>query len=231
MLLQSFAGRDILEAAKAGRTLTPEQAASLRAGFLAAFFAAAAGMTIGQMGHPLLVGLLGQRFIVPAEKAPAPAVEPGSLADAEVDRIPAIDKVPERTRVTALFVIFGIVIVFWMIFHQNGSTLTYWADKNTDWQSSPTLLKIIQVMTLGQIDVHDISGVISSAINPFWIIVLSIPLVRFWGFLNARGLEPSTPAKIGIGMLLTCGSFLILYLAAKSGGDTGKVSPWWLVSA
>ena len=32
----------------------------------------------------------------------------------------------------ALIVIYLIVIVFWMVFHQNGSTLTYSADKNTD---------------------------------------------------------------------------------------------------
>src|SRR5262249_48828408 len=44
-----------------------------------------------------------------------------------------IDAIPDRTRVAALIVIFLIVIVFWMVFHQNGSTLTYWADDNTAW--------------------------------------------------------------------------------------------------
>src|SRR5262245_29947852 len=36
----------------------------------------------------------------------------------------AIDLVPESRRILALIVIFGIAIVFWMVFHQNGSTLT-----------------------------------------------------------------------------------------------------------
>jgi hypothetical protein len=79
----------------------------------------------------------------------------------------------------ALIVIFAIVIVFWMVFHQNGSTLTYWADDNTAW---------------------NVSGTISNSINPFWIVVLTFPLVWFWGWLDKRGKEPSTPTKMAIGM-------------------------------
>jgi proton-dependent oligopeptide transporter, POT family len=108
----------------------------------------------------------------------------------------AIDLVPDWKRVGALIVIFAIVIVFWMAFHQNGSTLTYWADDNTAW---------------------DVSGTISNAINPFWIISLTFPLVWFWKWLDSKGKEPSTPTKIAMGMFLTSLSFLILYFAAKSG--------------
>ena len=46
-LLQWIAGGEVLEAAKSGKALTVDQAASLRSGFLAAFYAAAFGMTIG----------------------------------------------------------------------------------------------------------------------------------------------------------------------------------------
>jgi POT family proton-dependent oligopeptide transporter len=51
----------------------------------------------------------------------------------------------------------------------------------------------------------------------------------FWKKLSERGMEPSTPAKIMIGMTLTGVSFFIMYLAAKAGGDYGKVSPLWLL--
>ena len=60
----------------------------------------------------------------------------------------------ERRRIVALIVIFLIVIVFWMVFHQNGSTLTYWANDNTDW---------------------NVSGTISNAINPFWVVYADLP--------------------------------------------------------
>jgi dipeptide/tripeptide permease len=104
--------------------------------------------------------------------------------------------VPDWKRIMALIVIFLIVIVFWMVFHQNGSTLTYWADDNTAWT---------------------VSGTISNSINPFWIIVLTFPLVWFWGFLDKRGKEPSTPTKMAIGMTLTGLSFFVLYFAALQG--------------
>ncbi|MBA3692452.1 MAG: hypothetical protein H0W77_03280, partial [Acidobacteria bacterium] len=113
--------------------------------------------------------------------------------NARQDRMNAV---PDWKRILALIVIFAIVIVFWMVFHQNGSTLTYWADDNTAW---------------------NVSGTISNSINPFWIIALTFPLVWFWGLLAKRGLEPSTPTKMAIGMMLTGLSFFILYFAATQG--------------
>jgi POT family proton-dependent oligopeptide transporter len=49
--------------------------------------------------------------------------------------------------------------------------------------------------------------------------------------MGTRGWEPSTPAKMALGMLLTCISFLILCAGGLLGGDTGRVSPWWIISA
>ena len=85
----------------------------------------------------------------------------------------------------ALIVIFLIVIVFWMIFHQNSLTLTFWAEDHTRW----TFIKA--------------GGILSNAINPLYIILLSLPLAAFWSWLDKRGLEPSTPTKMMFGMILT----------------------------
>jgi proton-dependent oligopeptide transporter, POT family len=105
----------------------------------------------------------------------------------------AMEAVPEWKRITALIVVYIIAIVFWMVFHQNGSTLTYWADDNTDWE---------------------VTGIISNAINPFWVVTLTFPLVWLWHWLDKRGLEPSTPTKMAFGMFLCAASFGVLYLAA-----------------
>jgi POT family proton-dependent oligopeptide transporter len=198
-------------------------------GFRAAFFAAGVGMTIGT-----LIFSFCYRFLSQAEtKKPVTDAQPVELAE---DIMPApepraIDSVPEWQRITALLVIYAIVIVFWMAFHQNGSTMTYWANDNTDWKASTVTPILIQIFTLNLIDGSDVSGVISNAINPFWIIVLSIPLVRFWRWLNSKGLEPSTPTKIAFGMLLTSAAFLILAIGGFMGGNTGRVSPWWIIGA
>jgi POT family proton-dependent oligopeptide transporter len=129
-----------------------------------------------------------------------------------------IDAVPTPQRIGALIVIYLIVIVFWMVFHQNGSTLTYWANENTRW---------------------NVTGIISNAINPMWVVLLTFPLVAVWRALDRRGREPSTPVKMLFGMLATSLAFLVMFLAARHGeglaapGDIYgyKVSPVWLVGA
>lgn len=150
--------------------------------------------------------------------------------DAGARRASAIDAISDTKRIVALIVIFAIVVVFWMAFHQNGATWTYWANDNTDWGASSVVPVIIAIFTLGLIDGSDVSGVISNAINPFFVIVLTFPLIWFWGWLDKKGKEPSTPTKMAIGMLLVAVAYLIMYQGAISGGNTGKVSPWWLIS-
>lgn len=109
--------------------------------------------------------------------------------------------VPEGKRIMALIVVFAIVIVFWMVFHQNGSTITYFADDNTEWA---------------------VSGTLSNSINAIWILILTFPLVAFWGFLSRRGKEPSTPTKMAIGMTLTGLSFLVLGYGAYIGEQSTR---------
>ncbi|HET9533461.1 MAG TPA: peptide MFS transporter [Blastocatellia bacterium] len=147
-----------------------------------------------------------------------PTTPGGMFAPNAVAPVNPIDTVPEWKRIGALIVVFLIVIVFWMVFHQNGSTLTYWADKNTDWE---------------------VSGTISNAINPFWVVTLTFPLVWFWKWLDGKGKEPSTPTKMAFGMTLTGLSFFVLYIAARIGeaSVTGsdpyafKVSPAWIITS
>ena len=136
-----------------------------------------------------------------------------------------MEAVPERNRIIALIVIFAVVIIFWMVFHQNASTLTYFARDNTDWTM---LFPPEKAATTG--------GIISNSINPFWVITLTFPLVFIWRRLDEKGLEPSTPTKMAIGMTLTGLSFFVLFVAARLGEATAppgepyafRVSPLWL---
>jgi POT family proton-dependent oligopeptide transporter len=130
--------------------------------------------------------------------------------------------VPDWKRVGALLVIFLIVIVFWMVFHQNGTTITYWANENTNWK---------------------VTGIISNSINPGWVILLTFPVITFWRWLDKKGMEPSTPTKMVFGMVLTAAAFLVFFAAAKIGEASlapganayalgaYKMSPLWLLGA
>lgn len=75
--------------------------------------------------------------------------------------------------------------------------------------------------------------------NPMFIVLLTPLVVGFFGFLNRRGKEPSSPGKIGIGMMLTAAAFMIMMVASLGlpgvyslGEATSSitVSPFWLIS-
>ncbi len=181
-----------------------------RFGYHPAFFMGALGMVIS-----VAILWFFKRHVEAADRPGLKA--PSSSAAVAVDLPPKgvsrqnpIDLVPDSRRILALIVIFLIVIVFWMVFHQNQTTWTYWANDNTDWE---------------------VSGIISNAINPGWVILLTFPLIWFWGALDKRGREPSTPTKMAIGMCLTGAAYFVMYFAGKAGGDVGRVSPAWLVGA
>ncbi len=114
-----------------------------------------------------------------------------------------------RSRTIALLVIYAIVVAFWIAFYQNGFALTLWARDNTATSWSPEIFQ---------------------SVDPLGIIVLSPLAVVLWRVLRARSAEPSTLGKIFLGMMLTVLSFAIMATAALAGGDTGRVSAWWLIS-
>ena len=166
-------------------------------GFHAAFAVAAGGMVIS-----VLTLVVFRKDVEAGDRSAARDAAEAAEAPS------AIDAVPERKRILALLVIYLISIVFWMLFFQNGSTLTYWANDNTNWS---------------------FSGVISNAIEPFFVIAFTVPLVLLWKSLDRRGKEPATTTKIVIGMFLMAAAYSVMSFAGRAGGDTGKVSPWWLV--
>jgi len=215
-----------------GAFLAPLVASWVQAkfGFHPAFAVAAGGMVIS-------VWILWQfkrhveepRRATTDVSAAAVAVDappPSLIEQGNEQRRGTMEAVPEYKRIIALIVIFLVVIVFWMVFHQNASTLTYWARDNTDWTM---LFPPETAATTG--------GIISNAINPFWVIALTFPLVFIWGRLDRKGLEPSTPTKMTMGMTLTGLSFFVLFIAARMGEATVtgsdpyafKVSPLWLL--
>lgn len=68
------------------------------------------------------------------------------------------------------------------------------------------------------------------SVNPFWVIVLTPLLVGFFAFLRRKGKEPSTPAKIAFGLLITALSALVMVGAVYSTNDLGsKANSWWLI--
>jgi POT family proton-dependent oligopeptide transporter len=68
-----------------------------------------------------------------------------------------------------------------------------------------------------------------SSINPGYVVLFTPLVVALFHFLRRRGLEPSTSAKIGVGIFLTAGGAVVMLGATLSTADgASKGSPGWL---
>lgn len=68
------------------------------------------------------------------------------------------------------------------------------------------------------------------SINPFFVVVLTPLVIAFFARLRRRGKEPSTPAKIGWGLVISALSTLITVAAVYAcHNGLEKSSSWWLI--
>ncbi|WP_016747036.1 peptide MFS transporter [Rhizorhabdus wittichii] len=104
-------------------------------------------------------------------------------------------------------------VVFWTLFEQAGSSLTLFADRNTDlWIFG------LYKMEAGQTQIF----------NPICIVLLAPFFSILWNALGRRGLEPSIPIKFAIALAGVGLGFLALVWGTNFAGADFKVSIWWL---
>ena len=76
-----------------------------------------------------------------------------------------------------------------------------------------------------------VSTEIYQSVNPFFVIVLTPLVVLFFGMLRKRKREPTTPAKIGLGLVISALSTLVTVWAVYAcHNGLEKASVWWLVA-
>ncbi len=139
-----------------------------------------------------------------------------------------------KQRMYALFAVFAVVIFFWFSFHQNGLTLTMFARDYTD----------LSVLVFNLFGIKFEGAEIFQSMNPFFVVFLTPVLVGLFGWLRSKGMEPSTPKKIAIGMGIASLGFVVMLLGSfglplfesispKAGGtplvDAARVSPMLLL--
>jgi POT family proton-dependent oligopeptide transporter len=200
----------------------------------------------------------------------------------------------EKKRVVSLLLVFFVVIFFWMGFHQNGLTFTFFARDYTVKQVDPytymffSLKNILSVIaflvgvfmligknanrnsryvgallalvggTLAVIffrqggEQNPIEPETFQAFNPLFIVSLTFAVMAVFAWLNKKNMEPSTPKKIGIGMVIAALGFVIMVIGSiklvspvnlietNSLGEiinthpvpeSSRVMPYWLMSS
>lgn len=119
----------------------------------------------------------------------------------------------ERNRMIVAVVLSMSTIVFWSLFEQSGTTLTLFADRNTDREVLGWMMPADQVQFF----------------NPLFVVLLAPLFAIFWTSLQKRGLEPSTPVKFSLGLIQVGLGFLLLVIAMNSADENGQVGLMWLV--
>jgi POT family proton-dependent oligopeptide transporter len=87
-----------------------------------------------------------------------------------------------------------------------------------------------------------ISPEVFQSFNPLFIVALTFPVMGAFAWLAKKGIEPSTPKKIGIGMIIAAIGFIIVLiasialpspssLAGAPVNEAERVSPYWLISS
>ncbi len=121
----------------------------------------------------------------------------------------AVAKLPpeDRDRIfAAMFLIVGSIL-FWALFEQAGSSLNLFTDRSVDRN------------ILG----WDVPASMFQSINAIYIVLLAPFFAMLWLALAKRGLEPSAPAKFGLGIIQLGLGFLVLVWGATAAG--GGLTP------
>jgi POT family proton-dependent oligopeptide transporter len=192
----------------------------------------------------------------------------------------------EKRPIAAMLAIFAVVIAFWAVFKQNGSTLNTWANNYTDREVPSNMLGVTKSLQLAEKITYKQDSIVLTdkqfrpinldsvtlakedkkvktvdypsyfknaktnklpkdgeeiyayntnlfqSVNPFWVIVLTPLVISFFGFLNRRGKEPSTPTKIAFGLLISALScFVMVGAIYASSNGIEKSSAWWFISS
>lgn len=67
------------------------------------------------------------------------------------------------------------------------------------------------------------------AVNAVCILIFGLVFTALWGFLGARGLEPSTPVKFALGLIQLGLGFAAFWYGAKLADSRGMVAVSWLI--
>ena len=110
-----------------------------------------------------------------------------------------------------ILIIFNVV--FWTLFEQAGSSLTQFADRNTD---------------LSVFGWFDITAGQTQFFNAAFIVLLVPVFNQLWAMLRSRGIEPSIPVKFAFALIGVGAGFLWLVWGASFADAQYRVGLGWL---
>jgi POT family proton-dependent oligopeptide transporter len=118
----------------------------------------------------------------------------------------------EKKRVVVIIILFFGAAMFWSGFEQAGSSLNLFADRYT-------------VLSVGS---FPLLSTWFQSLNPAFIIIFAPVYAWMWVALAKRNLNPSTPLKFGLGLIILALGFLVMVGAANIVAAGNQTLPTWL---
>ena len=119
----------------------------------------------------------------------------------------------EKKRVVVLIVLFLAAALFWAGFEQAGSSLNLFAERYTD----------------RFIASFEVPASWFQSLNAIFIIILAPVYASMWVALARRSLNPSTPAKFALGLIIAGLGFLVMMGGAAVVVAGNQALPTWLI--
>lgn len=120
----------------------------------------------------------------------------------------------EKLKIGVIYIIAVFVVFFWAVYEQAGTSLTIFADRNCD-------------RSIGS---WEVPTAWFQSINPIAIVILAPIMAIMWEKLATRKIEPSSPAKQALGLLLLSLGYVVIAYGTHGLGEHAKASLWWLVA-
>ena len=111
--------------------------------------------------------------------------------------------VDERKKLFMALLITFFMTIFWGFHELHGSVITLFAARNVD----------LSLINASQ----------TNALNSMFIVILSIPISIMWTYMAKKKINPRTPYKFGMGLVLAGLAFYVVSLSGGSADENGMV--------
>lgn len=137
-------------------------------------------------------------FISTKKKFPTPGKKASQESVSYTDEEKRAMAKELKQRLYAMFAVLVIAVFFWFSFHQNGTSMSLFARDFVNTQS--------------------LAPEVWQAVNPFFVILLTFPIMWLFEALTRKGKAISTPRKIAIGMGVAGCAYLFMTIFCNAQG-------------
>lgn len=179
---------------------------AIQYGYLAGFSVAAAAVFVSMLTYWM--------FAPSILKGVGKQKKKETLAVEKQEKMPLTKE--EKDRIRVIFILLFFVTFFWTGFEQAGSSMTLFTEEKID----KNLLGWLVPTSWFQ------------SVNPFLVSTLGFAITTLWLRLHKIGKNPSTPVKMGLGMIFLGLGFIVMLGAVQQAGATGlQACMSWIVGA